>query len=339
MKPATLPYPEPGAERLLHVDPERGVYAHHRIVDLPALLSPFDLLVVNDAATLPASLRVASRDIEVRLARRGDSDAAWTAVLLGSGDFHTPTEQRALPPRVSAGEQLDFGGGLAAEVISIDAELPRLLDIHFNLEGAALFRALYQQARPVQYAYLKRELSLWDFQNRFAARPWALELPSAGHCLTWEILLALRARGVGVAHLTHAAGLSSTGSSELDRRFPLPERYAIEASAVEAIRATKKRGGRVVAVGTTVVRALEANHLEHGRLTPGPGEARLLIGPGFRPQVADAILSGMHDSTTSHFALLGAFASGALLEQALEAAERAEYLQHEFGDTMLVLST
>jgi len=337
MRAAIAPREQPSTERLLHVDAPAETYWHRRVDELPALLEPGDLVVVNDAATLPASLRVIGRDRELRLARRKDTDSDWTAVLFGPGDFRTPTEHRTDPPAVVVGERLELGDELVAQVVSIDPELPRLIDIRFLATGARLWRALYRAARPVQYAYLARELELWHFQNVFAARPWALELPSAGHCFNWELLRALHARGIGLAHLTHAAGLSSMGSSELDRRFPLPERYDIGAPAVHAIEATKKRGRRVIAVGTTVVRALEASYAERSVLAPGEGEARLVIGPGFRPKVVDGILSGMHERGTSHFALLEAFAPRALLEAALESAEQAGYLQHEFGDTTLVL--
>ena len=162
-------------------------------------------------------------------------------------------------------------------------------------------------------------------------------MPSAGHFLTWELLIALRARGVGLAHLTHAAGISSTGSAEVDRRFPLAERYEIGERTAEAVRATRTKGGRVVAVGTTVVRALEASFAEHGQVRASAGLARLVRGPGFRPKVVDAVLSGMHEKGTSHFALLEAFAHADLLHAALEAAESEGYLQHEFGDATLVL--
>jgi S-adenosylmethionine:tRNA ribosyltransferase-isomerase len=237
------------------------------------------------------------------------------------------------------GERLELGRNVGALVTRIDPEEPRLLDVRFDLAGPDLYRFLYRAGRPVQYAYLARELPLWDFQNRFASRPWALEMPSAGHALSWEILLALRSRGVELAHLTHAAGISSTGSARLDRRFPLPERYEIPASTVERVRQSKDRGGRVVAVGTTVVRALEASHAEHGRLVAGEGEARVLLGPGFRPKVVDGVLSGMHERGTSHFALLEAFAPAPLLAASLDAAERAGYVQHEFGDSTLVLAS
>jgi len=338
MKPARMPRPA-AEQRLLRVDPTRGAYSHHRIDELPALFSPGDLVVVNDAATLPASLRIIGLDAEVRLVKRRENDSAWTAVLLGQGDFRTPTEERPDPPRVLCGERLELEGGIVAWVTGVDPEEPRLVDLRFSLSGADLFRALYRGGRPVQYAYVARELELWDFQNRFAARPWALEMPSAGHYLTWELIMALRARGVGLAHVTHAAGISSTGSARLDRRFPLSERYEIGDALVRLVHETKEKRGRIIAVGTTVVRALEASHAEHGELAAGTGEARLLLGPGYRPRIVDGVLSGMHESTTSHFALLEAFASGSLLRAALDAADSAGYLQHEFGDATLVLGS
>jgi S-adenosylmethionine:tRNA ribosyltransferase-isomerase len=337
MRAATLPRSVPGTERLLYVDPRKQTFSHHRVGEIASLLAPNDLLVVNDAATMPASLRVVGGELEVRLVQRGKSDREWKAVLFGEGDFRVPTEQRPEPRRVTAGERLDFGAGLEADVLHVDAERRRLVNLRFNLIGAPLWVALYRQARPVQYAYLERELELWHFQNRYVARPWALEMPSAGHCLSWELLLELRARRIAVAQVTHAAGISSTGSTDLDRMLPLAERYEIDASAVEAVRATKERGGRVVAVGTTVVRALEACVAEHSLLLAGQGEARLVIGPGFRPRVVDGVLSGMHEPATSHFALLEAFASRALLQEAISAADRAGYLEHEFGDVALVL--
>jgi S-adenosylmethionine:tRNA ribosyltransferase-isomerase len=336
MKAAASPRPT-ASHKLLHVDPTRGTHAHHRVRDLPQLLAQGDLLVVNDAATLPASFRIARGDAELRLVRRGETDADWTAVLFGKGDFRTPTEERAEPPRVRVGERIELEGGTFVTVTRVDPEEPRLVDVRFASSGAELFRALYGAGKPVQYAYLAREHELWDFQNAFASRPWALEMPSAGHFLDWEMLLALKARGVGLAHLTHAAGISSTGSPELDRRFPLPERYEISARTVRAVRATREKKGRVVAVGTTVVRALEASHAVNGELVAGTGEARLLLGPGFRPKVVDGILSGMHENGTSHFALLRAFASADLLRDALVEADRAGYLQHEFGDATLLL--
>jgi S-adenosylmethionine:tRNA ribosyltransferase-isomerase len=162
-------------------------------------------------------------------------------------------------------------------------------------------------------------------------------MPSAGRPLSWEILLALRRKGVRCASLTHAAGLSSTGDPAIDAALPLAERYEIPAATVRAVTETRARGGRVVAVGTTVVRALEGAALKDGGLRAGPGETDLIITPAFRPRVIDGILSGAHAAHESHFSLLAAFAGPNLLAAAAAHAERAGFLTHELGDSMLVL--
>lgn len=334
---ASWPRAEPNDERLLHVDPRGGQIVDAHLRDLPRLLSPGDVLVVNDAATLPASLPVEGSGAEVRLVMRLGGDRAWRAVLFGPGDFRTPTENRPLPPLFDVGARLRFADDLEATISAVDTDEPRLVDLRFSSDGAALWSSLYRHGKPIQYAYVHEPLRLFDVQTRFAARPWALEMPSAGRPLSWSVLAELRRRGVAIAAITHAAGISSTGSASLDRRLPMRERYAIDDAAVATIRAATARGGRVVAVGTTVVRALESSALEHdGELAAADGEATLLIGPGFRPRVVDAILSGMHPPGTSHFALLGAFASSPFLASALEHAEREGYLEHEFGDSMLI---
>lgn len=336
MKPARKPRTLPHTERLLHVDP-RGEFASRTIRELPGLLRPGDLLVVNDAATLPASFHTVAGDRELRLIGHGAQREIWRALLFGAGDHRTPTELRPEPEPVRPGERLRLGGELEAVVTAVDPKAPRLVEIRFSLDGAALWQALYRYGRPIQYSYLDVPLELWDVQNRFAARPWAFELPSASRPLSFELLLELRRRGVALAALTHAAGVSSTGSAELDRRLPLPERYEIPEPTVREVAAARARGGRVIAAGTTVVRALESSHAEHGELRAGSGRALLAIGPGFRPRVADGILSGMHEPGTSHFALLEAFAPRELIVRALEAAAAEGYLQHEFGDSTLIL--
>ncbi len=323
------------AERLLHVDPKARSFADHRFADLPALLRPGDLLVLNDAATLPASLRMKNHDAELRLLAR-ERDGTFRAIAFGAGDFRTTTEARPAPPRFGAGSELVFDG-LRAHVVEVDAEEPRLVRVRFESEGREFFEALYRAGRVVQYAYVERPLELWDVQNRYASRPWAFELPSAGRPLTFGLLGELRARGVELAVVTHAAGLSSTGSSSLDRRLPVPEQSDIPFDTVRAVEAAKARGGRVVAVGTTVVRALEGRALEAQRLSAGRNETSLVIGRGFRPRVVDGLVTGLHDPATSHFALLEAFAERSLLVSALEHASRTGYLEHEFGDSCLVL--
>lgn len=179
-------------------------------------------------------------------------------------------------------------------------------------------------------------LALWSVQTAFAARPWAAEMPSAGRPLSWSTLLELRRRGVEIAALTHAAGLSQVGDPALDALLPLPERYDLPASTVAAIAHTHARGGRVIAAGTTVVRALEGCFAEQGALRPGHGETSLLLHAGFVPRVVDGLLTGMHDPSESHFHLLRAFASEPVLLAAWRHASAAGYLQHEFGDATLL---
>ncbi len=337
LKPARAPRGDPLRERLLSVDPERDAISHRTLADLPALLAAGDVLVLNDAATLPASLRTADGNAELRLLGQLGDETRWRALLLGPGDWRLPTEERSAVESPVPGSELAFSGGLSGIVEHVDRAEPRLLELRFAQRGAELWTALYRAGRPVQYAYTERALELWDVQSRFAARPWAVELASAGRPLTFGLLSALKRRGVELATVTHAAGISSTGSATFDRRLPLPERYSIPSETYRSIATARERCGRVVAVGTTVVRALESAALGARGLESGEGEATLVIGPGFVPRVVDGLLTGMHDSATSHFALLRAFADAGLLERALDEAASAGYLEHEFGDSCLIL--
>jgi S-adenosylmethionine:tRNA ribosyltransferase-isomerase len=234
---------------------------------------------------------------------------------------------------------LRAGDNLSAEILKVSPISPRIVDIRFNLEGAELWSALYKLGRPVQYSYLQAPLELWHTQTRYASRPFCVESPSAGRPLTWGLLLEIVRRGVSVASLTHGAGLSSTGDPALDARLPLPERFIIPAATIEAIRRTKAASGRVVAVGTTVVRALEGCAAQNGgELVPGPGMTDFIVRRGHTRRVVDGLFTGMHDPHASHFELLSAFADPALIEEAYRHAEEVGYLGHEFGDSNLILS-
>jgi S-adenosylmethionine:tRNA ribosyltransferase-isomerase len=152
------------------------------------------------------------------------------------------------------------------------------------------------------------------------------------------VLDAFARRGVALARITHAAGLSATGDPALDRALPLPERFRVPEETVLAIDSATRVGGRVVAIGTTVVRALEgAALLGGGHLAAREGVTDLVVGPGFVPAIVDGLVTGLHERGASHFALLGAFADRALLERAYAHAEREGYLCHEFGDSSLLL--
>ncbi len=333
--PATGPRAPSDPERLLVIDPEANAIADHQVRDLPEFLEAGDALVLNDAATLPASLRVAD-DLELRLMSCFD-DGTWLALSLGRGDYRQPTERRGVPRPLHPGDELDFGQGLAARVVSVDAASPRLLRIAFREQGGALWQALYRTARPIQYAYLEKPLELWDVQNGYVGRPWAVELPSAGKPLRFETLFRIARRGVQLAYLTHAAGLSSTGDATLDARLPVAERYELSAENAERIRATHGRGGRVVAVGTSVTRALEAASTS-GVLRAGTERTSLILGPGSQLHTCDGLLTGLHEPETSHFSLLEAYAPRRLLDAAFRHALHRGYLQHEFGDSCLILN-
>jgi S-adenosylmethionine:tRNA ribosyltransferase-isomerase len=308
---------------------------------LPELLAAGDLVVVNDAATLPASfagVTDAGLPVEVRLIPPVAGPRV-AAVLFGAGDHRTPTEHRPPPPPLGPGDLIALGAGLRAHVVAVAGRQATLDLAPPPFDGdatAALWQAIYRAGGPVQYAHRALPLPLWAVQTTYASRPWSAEMPSAGRPLTWDTLLALRRRGIGVAALTHAAGLSATGDPVLDAALPLPEPYDLPAATVDAIAATRAGGGRVIAIGTTVVRALEAAALAPGGLAPGPGLAALVITPSHRLRVVDGIVSGLHGPEESHFRLLGAMVPRATLDRALDRAAAAGLNGHELGDACLI---
>ncbi len=330
----------PQQQRLLVVDPSTDHTQILPATDLPGLLERGDVVVVNDAATLPASIPVvtpAGQPHELRLATSG-GPTGWWAVLLGSGDWRTPTEDRPAPELVAPGDTLRLPDGSPVHIAELSPRSPALMRLRWDRPPAEILRLIYAHGRPVQYSYTGRDLQLADVQTSFAARPWAVEMPSASRPLHWAALEQLRRRGVGIATLTHAAGLSATGDDALDAQLPLPERYAVPSATIEAIERARAHGGRVLAVGTTVVRALEGNAAaNHGRLVAGEGITSLIIRDGFVPQVVDGLLSGVHEPGTSHHRVIRAFAPQAVVRTATRRAARAGLLIHEFGDATLVL--
>ena len=342
MTPATARRPRATPARLLVVDEHGAVWhRHHR--DLPALFDPGDLVIANDAATLPASLTgihlSTGAAIEVRLAGRGSLAPAavtrFTAVVFGHGDYHTPTEQRDAPPALHAGDEL-LVASLHARVLGTLGH-PRLIELAFEHPPAEIWEGLARHGRPIQYAYVQQPLAIWDTWTSFAAQPVAYEAPSAGFVLDWSMLHELRRRGVGFATVTHAAGISSTGDPDLDARLPFDEPYFIPPSTVDAIDDAEAHGGRVIAIGTTVVRALEHAARATGYVAAGPGVASGRIGPDTTLRVVDAIVSGMHEPNTSHYDLLRAFQSDAAIMKMSEEAESQHSRGHEFGDAVLMI--
>ena len=333
---ATAPRSGFQAERLLVIDPLTRRFGDYRIRELPQLFGPGDVLVVNDAATLPASLQVDPL-LELRLVS-AEADGSFRAIAFGAGDFRQATEQRGAPRPLREGERLRFGYDLEARVVHVDPQAARLVRLRFESSGAAFWSALYRCGRPIQYSYANQPLQLWDVQNGYASRPWAFELPSAGHPLTFEALFEMEKRGAALTHVTHAASISSTGSAELDARLPLAERYEIGVEAARALTRARHEGGRIIAAGTSVVRALEGHADRHGSVAAGTGETSLRLSGSYELRLVDGLLTGLHEPGTSHFELLEAFAPKQLLLRAVDHAARTGYLQHEFGDSCLVLA-
>jgi S-adenosylmethionine:tRNA ribosyltransferase-isomerase len=183
---------------------------------------------------------------------------------------------------------------------------------------------------------MSEPLALWDVWTSIAGAPVAYEPPSAGFALDWQTLAAFVARGIEFATLTHAAGISSTGDPELDALLPFDEPYRIPVATEAAIADALCEGRRIVAVGTTVVRALEHSAATFGSVAAGESVANLRIGAQTRLRVVDAILSGTHEPGTSHYELLQAFADNAVLGRADDALNSGGYRTHEFGDSVLI---
>jgi S-adenosylmethionine:tRNA ribosyltransferase-isomerase len=340
MIPAGVPIQRSAGSRLLLVDGDGAVTDHAR-AEFPDLLYEGDLVIANDAATLPASLSgfhvPTEAAVEVRLAGRDSLSPErvrnFVAVVFGAGDFRTPTEHRPPPPVLQPGDALQLGP-LRADVVSVLAH-PRLIEMRFHGSVEAIWEGLARYGRPIQYAHVSQPLEIWDTWTRIAGQPVAFEPPSAGFILDWAMIQSLRSRRVRFATLTHAAGISSTGDPDLDRLLPFDEPYHIPSSTAALI-ATNRGRGRVIAIGTTVVRALEHAARPDGTIRSGNGIATQRVGPLTPLRVVDAIVSGVHERGTSHYELLGAFQDGETLERMESEAEARGYRMHEFGDSVFL---
>jgi S-adenosylmethionine:tRNA ribosyltransferase-isomerase len=329
--------------KLLHLDAAGCIRSVPRS-SLIELLEPGDVVVANDAATLPASLHgvhvQTGAAIEVRLAARASLASAdvlrFHAVVFGAGDHRTRTEDRALPPPLQPGQRLQLGSLTA--VIEQMLGHPRLVAIRFDNTAAEIWAGLARHGRPIQYAHMPQPLQLWDVWTPIAAQPVAYEPPSAGFALDWQLLAGFSSRDIVFATITHAAGISSTGDAELDRLLPFDEPYRIPAATEQVLHRACREGRRVVAVGTTVVRALEHSASRFGAVVAGHGVADQRIGAQTRLRVVDAILSGTHEPGTSHYELLRAFALESTLSRADRVLDEGAFRTHEFGDSVLIFA-
>jgi S-adenosylmethionine:tRNA ribosyltransferase-isomerase len=307
-----------------------GGLTHARARDLPEHLRAGDVLVVNTSATIPAALPARRADgtklrLHLSTPAADGAPGSWV-VELRAGDA---------PFRGGhAGETLGLPGGARATLLARHLTGRRLWLARIDTGGVALDDYLTDHGAPIRYAHTRGEHPLADYQTVFALHPGSAEMPSAGRPFTLELVTALVARGVIVAPLTLHTGVSSLEAGEP----PYPERFDVPQTTARLVNAARAGGGRVIAVGTSVVRALETVALPFGHVEADAGWTRHVVTPRCGVRVVDGLLTGWHDPDASHLHLLEAVAGRALLEASYAAALEGRYRWHEFGDVHLVLS-
>ncbi len=304
--------------------------SHHRFHELPDILGARDLLVVNLSATLPAAVSATmpgGSPITAHFSTRAPSlEPEYRVVEIRSADGARPLSARA-------GERVHLDGGASLHLVARYASGARLMLARFEPSepGDAVEQYLARHGRPITYGHMRRRWPLTAYQNVYATRPGSAEMPSAGRPFTAE-LFARTAAQVLVAPVLLHAGVSSPERHEP----PFPEQFEVPESTARLVGAVKSWGGRVIAVGTTVVRALETA-AEDGSVRAASGWTNLVITPERGVRVVDGLITGWHEPQASHLQMLGAIAGQEILERSYEAALEHGYLWHEFGDSHLIL--
>jgi S-adenosylmethionine:tRNA ribosyltransferase-isomerase len=307
---------------------------HARFSGLGQFLSAGDVLVINTSATLAAAVDGRRPDgsvVTVHFSTRLD-DGSWLVELRPPG--------RATGPVTDAqpGERIGLPAG-AALTLSVPgtpapgtAAVRRLWQARVAVEGDV--RAyLAAHGRPITYAYLTGSWPLAMYQTVFARDPGSAEMPSAGRPFSTELVTSLVAGGVLIAPITLHTGVSSLEAGEA----PLPEWFRIPVPTAELVSHSRAAGRRIIAVGTTVTRALESGAAPDGTVTAGQGWTELVLGPDRPARVVDGIVTGWHAPGASHLSLLAAVAGADLVSDAYGEAIRQRYRWHEFGDSCLLL--
>ena len=330
---AQAPLPERSASRLLVVPPGDGPFDDRHVRDLPELLRVGDLLVFNDTRVIPARL------FGSKVGSGGRVEILIERLLPGN-------EARA---QVGASKPLKAGGRIAldaggqAEVLAREGEFYRL---RFEV-GEALEAWLSHAGRLPLPPYIRREPGSDDderYQTVFARKVGAVAAPTAGLHFDQALLDALRARGVQSGHVTLHVGAGTFQPVRVDDiadHHMHSEWLDVGAGLVEQVRRTRAAGGRVIAVGTTVVRALESawrqgEGTDGGELQPFAGETRIFIYPGYRVRSVDALLTNFHLPESTLLMLVSAFAGKARMFAAYEHAVRERYRFFSYGDAMLL---
>jgi S-adenosylmethionine:tRNA ribosyltransferase-isomerase len=314
--------------RLMTVRP--GGITHSLFRDLPGLLEPGDLVVVNTSATLPARLAAVRADgVVVPLHVAGTLDDGDWVVEIRRPDNDGPDL------RVEPGAVLTLPGDVRLTLLAghPDPGHPSRLWRARTEPGADAAAHLARHGQPIRYGYLTGTFPLSAYQTVYATEPGSAEMASAGRPFSESVLVRLMARGVPVVPLVLHAGVSSPELHEP----PTAERFAVPEVTARLVTSTRRAGRRVVAVGTTVTRALETATDDDGVTRPARGWTDLVLGPDRPAHAVTGLITGLHAPEASHLQLLEAVAGPDLVAAAYRAAVAGHYLWHEFGDSMLFL--
>jgi S-adenosylmethionine:tRNA ribosyltransferase-isomerase len=305
--------------------------AHGRFWQLPEFLEPGDLVVVNTSATLPAAVAALGAD--------GASLELHVSTSLPAGlwliELRRPQGPASSPYQGGApGDRLLLPGGAEVELLTRWAGGNRLwvatIDLPADEDLQAYLRA---EGHPIRYSHVTHPWPLDAYQTTYGTEPGSAEMPSAGRAFTPELFTALITKGISVAPLVLHTGVSSPEADEA----PYPEPYRVPQSTATLVNHTHAQGRKVIAVGTTVVRALETVADDTGTAHPGEGWTELVVTPARGVRVVDGLLTGWHEPRASHLALVESVAGRQLLQRSYQAAVEAGYRWHEFGDLHLVL--
>lgn len=333
-RPAELAATQPAAARgrardqgRLLVSTPRG-HQHAYFSDLGQFLQAGDLLVVNRSATLPASLPASANGLDFTLNLSTDYGAGlWLA------EPRLSPAQPGLVPNLAQGSEIE-AAGVPARLIAPFPGLPRLWFVQFSGD---IDTAMLRAGRPIRYGYLDDNYDLAHYQTIFANVPGSAEMPSAAYPFTRRLLKDLQSRGVLTATIVLHTGVSSleVEVDEVEQQPLYPEPFCVPQATAVAVNRARAEGRRVIAVGTTVVRALESAW-RHNTLQPISGFTRLYIHPGRPVNAVDGLITGMHDPVTSHLAMLYAIAGQDMIRTAYAEAVGEGYRWHEFGDSHLI---
>jgi S-adenosylmethionine:tRNA ribosyltransferase-isomerase len=302
------------------VSREDGMVEHAHFRELPRFLAPGDLLVLNTTATVPAALTALRENSDEIALHWSTSLPAGLAVM----------EPRKVQGRT--GETLTIPGGGSVTLLAPYRGSRRLWIVKLDIPLPPL-QYLERWGRPIAYDYIPKPFPLSAYQTVFARNAGSAEMPSAGRPFTRSLLACLRRGGVQLARLVLHTGVASLEQHE----EPYEEWYEVPLRTAELVRATHARGGRVIAVGTTVVRALESSVDAGGNVVASRGWTNLVITPERGVRVVDGLLTGLHEPKATHLAMLEAIAGQDVVARAYAEALESEYLWHEFGDVHLIL--